>query len=129
MSRAMISPKTRYQIFKRDKFMCRYCGAKAPEVALEIDHIIPVSRGGDNDFSNLITACQQCNRGKSNDLPYSEAPIPPIYIEKKTQRVQLILQPSLYKRMQKAAKQQKVSFNELVHQVFEKYLSEREKNT
>lgn len=130
MSRLQVSPKQRYQIFKRDKFTCRYCGAKAPEVSLELDHIIPVSRGGDNDPMNLITACQQCNRGKSDDLPYSiqqtfvyDDKEIPLYIEKKTQRVQLVLQPSLYKRAQKAAKKQKISFNEMVHQILDNYLS------
>ena len=135
MSRMPISPKLRYQIFKRDKFTCRYCGAKAPKIALELDHIVPVSRGGDNDPMNLITACQQCNRGKADDLPYNVketftykgAEIPK-YIEKKTKRVQLVLQPSLYKRMQKAAKHQKISFNELAHQVFEKYATDSEED-
>ena len=53
--------------------------------------------------------------------------INPYYIEKKSQRVQLVMKPSIYKRSQKAAKKQKISFNELVHQVLETYLNEFEK--
>jgi DNA-binding transcriptional regulator GbsR (MarR family) len=60
-----ISQKTRFEVFKRDKFTCQYCGASAPEFVLHIDHIIPVVSGGDNNIMNLITACKSCNAGKS----------------------------------------------------------------
>ena len=53
-------------MFKRDKFVCQYCGRSAPDVVLEVDHIVPVSKGGDNSMLNLITSCRDCNRGKSN---------------------------------------------------------------
>ena len=59
-----ISKSTRFEVFKRDSFTCQYCGKSAPDVVLEVDHINPVSKGGDNDISNLITACFDCNRGK-----------------------------------------------------------------
>ena len=44
--------------------MCQYCGAAGPKVELEVDHKIPVSRGGTDDIDNLTTACFKCNRGK-----------------------------------------------------------------
>ena len=66
MARTPISKKTRFEVFKRDKFTCQYCGAQAPEVILEIDHIMPVSKGGNNGIMNLITSCRNCNRGKTN---------------------------------------------------------------
>ena len=66
MARKTISKKTRFQIFKRDSFTCQYCGKKSPDVVLEVDHIEPVSKGGDNEITNLITACFDCNRGKSD---------------------------------------------------------------
>lgn len=66
-SRAGISQSLRFQILQRDGYRCRYCGRSPKDgVKLEIDHIIPVSKGGTNDVRNLVTACQQCNRGKSN---------------------------------------------------------------
>lgn len=62
--RKPLSKKIRFEVFKRDGFTCQYCGRMAPDVILEVDHINPVSGGGDNDIMNLITSCQDCNRGK-----------------------------------------------------------------
>jgi hypothetical protein len=55
----------RFDIFHRDGFVCQYCGLRPPDVVLELDHIRAVADGGDNDPINLITACADCNRGKS----------------------------------------------------------------
>lgn len=62
--REHLSQKTRFEVFKRDSFVCQYCGQSAPEVILHVDHIKPVAMGGDNDLINLITSCFQCNSGK-----------------------------------------------------------------
>ena len=59
-----LSKKTRFEVFKRDKFTCQYCGRMAPDVILEVDHIKPVAEGGTNKMINLITSCRDCNRGK-----------------------------------------------------------------
>lgn len=64
--RKALKTTLRFRIFKRDGFTCQYCGSKAPDVSLEVDHIIPVSNGGSDDESNLTTACFDCNRGKSD---------------------------------------------------------------
>lgn len=66
MSRKPIPKNIRFEVFKRDKFTCQYCGASAPDVILEIDHLKPVSKGGTNDLLNLVTSCRDCNRGKTN---------------------------------------------------------------
>lgn len=66
--RKTISKAMRFEVFKRDSFKCQYCGKCAPDVILHIDHINPVSRGGENEILNLITACEDCNGGKSNRL-------------------------------------------------------------
>ena len=66
-----ISDKIRYQVFKRDHFKCCICGAspaKDPTVELHIDHIIPWSKGGQNDLENLQTLCSSCNIGKSDSV-------------------------------------------------------------
>jgi|GEM_PF-1003982 hypothetical protein len=68
MSRKNISKKLRFEIFKRDSFRCQYCGATAPDVLLRVDHINPVSNGGDNNILNLVTSCFDCNSGKSDRL-------------------------------------------------------------
>lgn len=65
MARKPISKKTRFEIFKRDGFVCQYCGSNPPKVVLHIDHIIPVVEGGTNDETNLVTSCSACNLGKS----------------------------------------------------------------
>lgn len=62
--RKQLSVKTRFDVFKRDKFCCQYCGAHPPEVLLHIDHVTAVKNGGENDIDNLVTACQACNLGK-----------------------------------------------------------------
>lgn len=62
--RKSLSKKTRFEVFKRDKFTCQYCGAKAPDVVLHCDHLIPVCNGGDSHITNLVTSCEDCNQGK-----------------------------------------------------------------
>lgn len=62
--RKPIGAKLRFDVFKRDKFTCQYCGRKAPDVVLNCDHIAPVARGGETDVLNLITSCRECNGGK-----------------------------------------------------------------
>lgn len=63
-ARKSISKKLRFEVFKRDGFKCQYCGESSPDVILHVDHIHPVSKGGDNDVMNLITSCADCNSGK-----------------------------------------------------------------
>lgn len=68
MARKSLGKKIRFEVFKRDSFKCQYCGRSAPDVVLEADHIHPVSAGGEDDIINLITACFDCNSGKSDRL-------------------------------------------------------------
>jgi hypothetical protein len=64
--RILVSSSKKLFVFKRDKYICQYCGISGNLVELECDHIKPVSKGGNNDLSNLITACKPCNRNKSD---------------------------------------------------------------
>lgn len=66
--RKSIGKKARFEVFKRDGFQCQYCGAHPPAVILHVDHIQPVSVGGDNHVDNLITSCESCNLGKGARL-------------------------------------------------------------
>ena len=53
----------------RDKFTCQYCGRTPQNGArLQIDHILPRSKGGLDTKENLITSCQECNLGKGDIL-------------------------------------------------------------
>lgn len=64
MRRKSLSKKTRFDVFKRDGFVCQYCGGHPPDVVLHVDHIHPVADGGTNDIDNLVTSCDSCNLGK-----------------------------------------------------------------
>ena len=81
MARKALSKKDRFEIFKRDGFVCQYCGKQPPGTTLQVDHIIPVSKGGDNDPMNLITSCQECNIGKSNNPLEQISPKPDADLE------------------------------------------------
>lgn len=61
-----VARRLRFEIFRRDNYTCRYCGAKAPDVRLQVDHVIPEALGGPDDPSNLVTACEACNGGKTS---------------------------------------------------------------
>ncbi len=63
-----VSKALRFEVLRRDRFTCTYCGAKAPNVELHVDHITPESLGGTNTPSNLTTACVDCNSGKSSRM-------------------------------------------------------------
>lgn len=57
--------RMRFQVLLRDNFRCQYCGASPQDgVRLYMDHIIPYSKNGRTEESNLITACFECNIGK-----------------------------------------------------------------
>jgi 5-methylcytosine-specific restriction endonuclease McrA len=62
---------SRINIFARDKGMCQYCGKEMSlkKGSFTVDHIVPTSKGGRNDWANLVTACHDCNLKKgSRDL-------------------------------------------------------------
>ena len=54
---------TRFNIFRRDGYKCIYCGS---DKNLTLDHVIPKSRGGKNNWKNLATCCRKCNRLKDD---------------------------------------------------------------
>ena len=66
-----ISKRIRFEILKRDRFTCQYCGRQAPEVRLNLDHRVPIASGGKDEANNLIAACIDCNLGKL-DIPLGE---------------------------------------------------------
>lgn len=63
--RTLMTNSKRYDILKRDNFKCQICGRTQDDGAkLEVDHKIPVSKGGKTVDSNLQTLCYECNQGK-----------------------------------------------------------------
>lgn len=67
--RNKVTSTLRYEVLKRDHFTCKMCGATVKDgIKLQVDNIIPVSKGGKTTMSNLQTLCQRCNQGKSNKI-------------------------------------------------------------
>ena len=62
--------RLRYSVLARDGFRCQYCGRSPKEdgVKLAIDQVVPTSKGGINEASNLITGCHDCNSGRGDLL-------------------------------------------------------------
>lgn len=72
-------PLTRYALFKRDQNICAYCGERFTFSSLTRDHVVPLSQGGKTAWTNLVTACKQCNAKKGNKTP-EQAGMELIYI-------------------------------------------------
>ena len=56
---------TRQNIFKRDNYICQYCGKTSK--SLTIDHVIPKNKGGVDSWENLVSACVKCNLSKADN--------------------------------------------------------------
>ncbi len=67
--RARIPLETRLEVFARDRWRCKICNRTSHEAPLEVDHIIPLSRGGTDDKDSLQALCRDCNLDKSDTLP------------------------------------------------------------
>jgi 5-methylcytosine-specific restriction endonuclease McrA len=78
-------------LFARDGYRCQYCGRHRRELRgrefLTRDHVVPISRGGDNVWANVVTACSPCNNRKADRLPNESGfrplhtPYEPNYVE------------------------------------------------
>ena len=59
----------RRNIFVRDRSRCQYCGKVKPQRDLNLDHVMPQSRGGKSTWDNVVCACIRCNTKKGNRTP------------------------------------------------------------
>ena len=62
-------PLNNQTLFRRDAYLCLYCGARFTYSLLSRDHITPFSRGGHDTWSNVVTACRRCNNAKASRTP------------------------------------------------------------
>lgn len=72
--RALMTSKLRDAIKERDSYTCQNCSvslADEPHLLLEVDHIVPLSKGGTSTPDNLQTLCWKCNRTKANKMPFA----------------------------------------------------------
>ncbi len=80
-------------LFARDRYTCQYCGRPRAELRgrefLTRDHVIPLSRGGENTWDNVLTACSPCNNRKGNRLP-EEAGMTPLSTPTEPNYVELV---------------------------------------
>jgi 5-methylcytosine-specific restriction endonuclease McrA len=70
---------TKHRLFARDRHVCAYCGSQMHDSDLTVEHILPVSRGGRHEWTNVVTACRSCNTRKGNRRP-EEARMPLLYV-------------------------------------------------
>lgn len=69
--RQLMTAQLRQSILKRDGYMCKICTVSTKDqshLLLEVDHVVPISKGGITLESNLQTLCWKCNRAKSNKI-------------------------------------------------------------
>jgi 5-methylcytosine-specific restriction endonuclease McrA len=84
---------SRVNIYARDKYRCQYCGHKRPLEDLTYDHVVPRSRGGSTTWTNIVTACHECNFRKGGRTPDEAAmqllkePVQPKWIPAVTIRI------------------------------------------
>lgn len=64
-----VPPLTNRELFLRDAYLCMYCGNKYGDALLTRDHVLPISKGGTDRWSNVVTACRSCNTRKGNRRP------------------------------------------------------------
>ncbi len=57
---------TNVSLFRRDQHVCLYCGKDFSESDLTRDHVVPISRGGQDDWMNVVSSCRRCNQRKGN---------------------------------------------------------------
>ena len=68
-SESLVPPLSNRELFLRDGHLCLYCGKQFPDRMLTRDHILPLSRGGRDCWSNVVTACKPCNHAKGARRP------------------------------------------------------------
>ena len=80
-------PLNNQTLFRRDGYLCMYCGMRFPSPQLSRDHIRPFSQGGTDTWNNVVTACRRCNNAKASRTPEQSkmellaVPFTPTYAE------------------------------------------------
>jgi 5-methylcytosine-specific restriction endonuclease McrA len=97
---------SRQNVFLRDDFTCQYCDVRILEKKLTIDHVLPLSKGGKDEWTNVVSACSKCNNTKADRtpeqanmtlkrLPVKPRWLPMSYIRRQRQRMPLSWVPYL----------------------------------
>lgn len=62
-------PLNNHTLFKRDAWLCLYCGEHFLASQLSRDHVTPLSQGGTDSWNNVVSACRRCNNHKAGHTP------------------------------------------------------------
>lgn len=84
MKRTPIPKEIRQQVLERDGYRCRYCGKRSER--FHMDHVYPVSKGGETTVDNLVTSCPKCNNKKSNNVGLWPVPLKVVGRQSKHER-------------------------------------------
>lgn len=82
-----VPPLNNPTLFRRDNHLCLYCGGHFSAHDLSRDHVIPIVKGGRDNWTNVVTACKQCNSNKGGrtpeqaNMPLLAVPFQPTYVE------------------------------------------------
>ena len=68
-SESYTPPLSNQALFRRDQYLCLYCGEAFPHILLSRDHVNPLSQGGQDTWGNVVTACKRCNNHKAGRTP------------------------------------------------------------
>lgn len=68
-ARGLVPPLSRRELFHRDGGLCLYCGNKLSFREMQIEHVLPRSKGGPHAWTNVVSACEPCNRHKDDRNP------------------------------------------------------------
>lgn len=68
-SKTYTPPLSNKALFRRDQSLCLYCGVQFPNFMLSRDHVKPLSQGGEDVWTNVVTACKRCNNFKGGRTP------------------------------------------------------------
>lgn len=79
----------RENVYLRDDYICQYCGDEFPHRQLTLDHVVPASKQGEKSWTNVVTACRDCNQKKANRTP-AQAQMPLLSIPKAPQWLPII---------------------------------------
>jgi 5-methylcytosine-specific restriction endonuclease McrA len=60
---------SRENVYLRDNYTCQYCARPFPARDLTLDHVVPASKKGRKDWTNVVAACRACNHRKANHTP------------------------------------------------------------
>jgi 5-methylcytosine-specific restriction endonuclease McrA len=94
---------SRTNVYRRDGFACQYCGAQPGVALLTLDHVLPRAQGGRTEWTNIVTACHDCNRKKGGRTPRQAGmvlrvpPVQPDWVPAVTIRVSLRSVPDAWR--------------------------------